>query len=130
LQNIDEKQLRETAQVLASVDNRINAGAILGFTKGTRCSELVGVARLARLPNQGERSIAEVAVVVRDDYHRQGIGTELLRLLLILARWMGIEVLTATVQSDNLAIAGILNKLNLPVSMHTSRGETEMWIDI
>ncbi|MBX2999813.1 MAG: HAD-IA family hydrolase [Caldilineaceae bacterium] len=129
LQNVDEKRIQETAQVLAGVDNHTTGGAILGFVTNPD-EELITVARLARPENQPDSSTAEVAVVVRDDYQGQGIGTEMLRRLITLARQMKIKTLTAGVQSDNTAIFRILNKLSLPIEMRTSHGETEIEIKI
>ncbi len=130
LQNIDETRVRATAEQLASVDNRTDGGAILGFADMPEGERLIGVARFARLPDSSEKSVAEVAVVVRDDFQRQGIGTELLRLLLILARQIGIDVLTAGVQADNTTIFHMLSKMEIPVRSSTHQGETELWIDV
>jgi RimJ/RimL family protein N-acetyltransferase len=129
LQNVEQKRVRETAQILANVDNRTTGGAILGFVTA-RTEELIAVARLARPENQPRSPEAEVAVVVRDDYQGQGIGTEMLKHLITLARQMRIKTLTASIQTDNTAIFKILQKLSIPVEAHTSHGETEIRINI
>jgi GNAT superfamily N-acetyltransferase len=129
LQNVEEKRIQEVAQLLTSVDNRTTGGAILGFVTSPT-EELITVARLARPEHQPDSAEAEVAVVVRDDYQGQGIGTQMLKHLITLARQMKIKTLTAAIQSDNTAIFRILNKLSIPVEMHTSQGETEIRIKI
>lgn len=129
LQNVEESRIQEVAKLLAGVDNRTTGGAILGFVTDPT-EELITVARLARPENHPDSPTAEVAVVVRDDYQGQGIGTEMLRYLITLARQMKIKTLTAAIQSDNTAIFRILNKLNIPVEMQTSHGETEISIKI
>jgi RimJ/RimL family protein N-acetyltransferase len=129
LQNVEEKRIQEVAQLLAGVDNRTSGGAILGFVTDPT-EELITVARLARPENHPDSPTAEVAVVVRDDYQGQGIGTQMLKQLITLARQMKIKTLTAAIQSDNTAIFRILNKLSIPVDMHTSHGETEISINI
>lgn len=130
LQNIDAQRILETARQLSAVDNVSDGGALLGFAATPIGEQLIGVARLARVPYGDGQSTAEVAVVVRDDFQGQGIGTELLRLLLILAQQMGFTALTATVQSDNSAIFRMLLKMQIPVRTRTHHGETEMWIDL
>lgn len=128
LQNIDARRIQETAAQLAAVDNERDGGAILGFAATPEGDRLVGVARLGRSLYSDEKNSAEVAVVVRDDFQGQGIGTTLLRLLLSLARQMQFSTLTATVQADNTTIFRMLAKMKVPVHTRTRQGETEMWI--
>ncbi len=130
LQNVDAQRIHDTAHQLSAVDNVGDGGAILGFALTPTGEQLIGVARLARILYADTQSTAEVAVVVRDDFQGQGIGTELLRLLLILARQMGFSALTATVQADNSAIFRMLSKMQIPVRTRTRHGETELWIDL
>jgi RimJ/RimL family protein N-acetyltransferase len=61
---------------------------------------IVAVARFVRLPD--DPRAAEFAVVVGDDYHRQGVAAELLERLSREARLHGIERLRATVLAENL----------------------------
>src|SRR5260221_3463071 len=60
--------------------------------------EIVGVARYARWKGT---SRADLAVVVADDWQRQGLATRMLSALEVLARAAGIQSFTATVQGDN-----------------------------
>ena len=128
--NIDSKRLLDTAQELAAVDNRTTGGAVLAFATNRGSDELIGVSRLARPADDRAATMADVAIVVRDDYQGQGIGTLLLKLLFDLAALMGIKTLTATVQADNERVFSMLRKLNVPVKTHTSYNETEMWIEL
>lgn len=122
---VERKRIQETAQQLADVDNHTNGGAVLAFTE---TGELVGVARLARPQGEPESDQAEVAVVVRDDYQQQGIGSVLMELLVSLARRMGILRLTAIVQADNNPVLTMARRLQLPVQRRARRGEIEMEI--
>ncbi len=124
-ENVGRARIEETAQQLVNVDNHSAAGAVLALTD---TGALIGVARLARPLDDVGADHAEVAVVMRDDYHRQGIGLVLLGLLVRLAQSMGIETLTATVQADNTAILSMVRRLNLPVQSHTRHGETDLKI--
>lgn len=58
---------------------------------------------------------AEIAVSVRDDMQRIGIGSELLRLLIRRAEENGIDHLVGTIQNSNAAMWALMKKLDLRV---------------
>lgn len=118
LQRIEAARLRQEAERLADVDNATLGGAVLAFAGAT----LIGVARLAR--EEADSPEAEAAVVVRDDFQRQGIGTALAYLLLHLAARMNLRTLSASVQANNSPVFALLEKLDLPMERDTARGET------
>jgi acetyltransferase len=88
---------------------------------------IVAVARLARSENPDE---AESAVVVRDDYQNQGLGTHMLRLLVKVARSMDIKCLTAWVMAENLHLLRITQKSGLNVYAETRHGETYIRVSL
>lgn len=124
LENIDSARIEEEAQRLANVDNRTVGGAVLALSGPEEAAQLIGVARLGRYPNQPASQEAETALVVRDDFQGQGVGSALLALLAILARRMAVHTLTASVQADNDALFALLRGFHLPFERHTTRGET------
>ncbi len=63
----------------------------------------------------GESMLAEVAYVVRDDYHRQGVGRELLARLTNLARKQGVQGFVAEVLSTNVRIFRMFQKMGFVV---------------
>ena len=131
--NMDDARLHQSAKELAAVDNRTLGGAVLALIvhpDQPGREELIGVARLARDPNTPTSPEAEAAVVVRDDFQQQGIGTALLVRLTELARNMGVTTLLATVQSDNERMLDVLRWLNLPRTEQVSHGEMEIRLDI
>ncbi len=134
--NLDDARLHEAAKELAAVDNRTMGGAVLALIVHPAHSdqpsqeELIGVARLARDPGMPDALEAEAAIVVRDDFQQQGIGTALLARLSELAQTMGITTLTATVQSDNEQMLDVLRWLNVPYTKRVSHGEMEIRLDI
>jgi acetyltransferase len=129
LENIEPKMLEERARELAEVDNQTQSSAILAFATQAEGSPLIGVARLARNA-YGAPGAAEIAVVVRDDYQGQGIGTHLLTMLVQLAQQMGFTALEATVQADNHQALSMTHKTPFPVQRHTSHGETHLLLDL
>lgn len=66
----------------------------------------VGAARYVKM----DSTQAELAISVRDDLHGQGIGGNLLRLLISHAVTEGIEQLVGTVQNSNTGLWAILKK--------------------
>jgi RimJ/RimL family protein N-acetyltransferase len=82
----------------------------------------VGIARYIREP--GDPTAAEIAVTIVDDWHGRGLGTELLARLSDRARQAGICRFTATVSADNVAMTGLLWKLDAKLAGR-SRGTLE-----
>jgi acetyltransferase len=74
----------------------------------TEASEIVAVGRLTRLPNPEE---AEFAMLVRDDYQRKGLGTQLLQNLLDFGRNEGIRRVVAYMLPENKGMINISEKL-------------------
>ncbi len=67
----------------------------------------------ARYIRTGEDA-AEVALTVRDDFQRRGVGTALLRILIEEARRDGIRYLTAQVSANNRAALSLLRSYSFP----------------
>lgn len=65
---------------------------------------------------------AEVAFVVVDDYHGQGIGTILMRHLVAIARGAGLRELVADVLPDNRQMLKVFEKSGLPMSTKREQG--------
>jgi GNAT superfamily N-acetyltransferase len=101
----------ETVQRLVTVDHdrREAVAAIVG-------GEVVGVARYDRSP--ADPATAEFAVLVEDAWQGIGLGRQLLTELVALAAGRGVATLTATVQSDNDRVIGLIRRL-LPRSTFT-----------
>jgi RimJ/RimL family protein N-acetyltransferase len=74
----------------------------------------VGVARYIRHPE--DPHTAELAIAVVDDWHRRGLGTQLLTQLSDRARHQGIHRFTALMSADNEAMAALLHTMNAEVT--------------
>lgn len=70
--------------------------------------DVIADARFVRLGD--DRSIAEIAFIVGDDYQGTGIGSFLMKAIIVAANVGGVEKFTARVLSDNLAMRSILEK--------------------
>ena len=126
---ITPDKVQETIAELMQVDSVVRT-ALMALYRDEMGEHIVGIVRLARLPDDESAQSAEVAVIVRDDYHHQGLGRELLKRSLRLARLMGITRWVAYIQSDNLSALRLFRSLDLPTKSHTSYGSTELQIAI
>jgi acetyltransferase len=74
--------------------------------------EIVGVGRLSRARGLNE---AEFALLISDDWQRQGLGTQLVKRLIHVAQDEKLERITATVLADNHAMQHLLKKVGFTV---------------
>jgi RimJ/RimL family protein N-acetyltransferase len=90
---------------------------------------IVAVARFIRLPDN--REVAELAIVVNDDFQGQGMGAELINRLAAAAVQRGVRRFRATMLSDNLAIHRLLDGLAAgPVQRRRLGGLSEMEFEL
>lgn len=123
-------EVRDRARFLADVDNRTHGGAVLALERGDFGERVVGVARLMRAEDAPDSPEAEAAIVIRDDYHGEGVGTELLRRLVLLARQMKVRTMVANIEATNYPALRLFRNLELPTTSSTSRAETTLLIEI
>ena len=119
-QNVPLEEIEQEAKRLSDLDPA-NQAALVATIEEEGEDRIVAVARLARSEDPVE---AESAIVVRDDFQRQGLGSHLLKLLVEVARAMDIKRLTAWVMAENLHMLHIVQKSGLDVSAETRYGET------
>jgi acetyltransferase len=79
--------------------------------------EIIGVGRLNRIPGRDE---AEVAVVVADKFQKRGLGGELLRRAIEVARQENIQALFGEMLPDNLAMQTLMKKRGFRVQAQNS----------
>src|SRR5258708_40338250 len=82
--------------------------AVVAVVQENQEFEIVGVARYARRPGA---AAAEVAVVVADDWQRQGLATRMCRVLAHLAATAGVRQFTLNMQADNPAVLRLPRRL-------------------
>jgi acetyltransferase len=73
----------------------------------TRQRRIAGIGRLAKLHGRNE---AEVAVLVADEFQRRGLGTELLRRLIEIAREEKLDRIAADMLQENLGMQGLAKR--------------------
>jgi L-amino acid N-acyltransferase YncA len=92
-----------------------------------REAHLVAVARYEGRPGV---SSAELAVVVDDALHHQGVGRLMLERLADVARAAGLEVLVADVLAGNTAMLGLLRTLGLPLRAESDGETVTVFVDL
>jgi RimJ/RimL family protein N-acetyltransferase len=109
LEHLSDRQLRDLTEV-DYVDHM--AWVAVDASRPERPG--IGVARYVRLPE--ERTAAEAAVTVLDEYQGRGIGTILLRLLAGSARAHGIRCFRGYVLAENAPMMEVLQGLGARVA--------------
>jgi acetyltransferase len=125
--NLPQERIWREAIALSDLDAARQVALVAVFGAGAD-EHIVGVARFARAT--AEANEAEAAVVVRDDFQAMGLGTHLLRLLLPLARSMGIERIFGWVAAENQHMLRIISDTDLPTQRQTQSGETFVVISL
>lgn len=129
VEHVSRDLVNQRAYELADVDNQ-QQGAVVTTCTDKQGEHIVGVVRLARPPGQPTHPEAEAAIVIRDDFQGQGVGTELLRWMVLLAKEMKVKTIVATFHADNESAIRLFRELNLPSTLTIHRGETEMRIEV
>jgi acetyltransferase len=80
--------------------------------------------------NPSDDSQADFALLVRDEWQSQGIGTVLLKRLVELSGRRGVTTLRSEIHPTNRAMRKVLSKLNLPVSFHFESGTLEVVVKL
>jgi acetyltransferase len=107
--SLESRLAHERLVRICRVDGEREVVLVVDYTnKGTGQQQILGVGRLIKLDAQNE---AEVAIVVSDQYQKQGLGTELLRRLIQIARDQKLHRLSVELLRDNLAMQIIVKKL-------------------
>ncbi len=118
----------EEARYLATVDYTTRMAFVAVCQKKGR-DIVVGVARYAMLDIEHPKT-AESAVVVQDEYQGRGIGSLLLRRLVLYARAHGISHLRGNMQLGNNRMLDLVKNSGLPYKTRFVDGLWEVDIDL
>ncbi|MFO7618116.1 MAG: GNAT family N-acetyltransferase [Thermoplasmata archaeon] len=103
--------------------NYMKEMVILATIGGEGGEKIVGVSQYGIDENS---HTAEVAFVVRDDYHNNGIGHELLKYITYLAKKNGLLGFTAEVLVENTPMLKLFEKMGFMIEKRSSSGVYEM----
>jgi acetyltransferase len=87
--------------------------------------QIVGVGRLSKVCGAGDENTGRFALLISDAVQKQGLGTELLRQLVEVARAEGLTRLSASTLPDNNGIQATCRKLGFEV-VTTADGRVEL----
>ncbi|MBV9787988.1 MAG: GNAT family N-acetyltransferase [Chloroflexi bacterium] len=122
---IPAHKLWDEATRLSDIDPRIQAALIATIQRDDR-EQPVAVARMIRSTPLSDT--AEVAIVVRDDFQREGIGRTIFDLLVQVALVQGIKQLYAITLPENQGMQRLARGVGLPVSVRVQAGEMTITI--
>lgn len=108
---IPEERVWQEAEKLSDLDPQRQVAIVATNFEEDGQEHAVGVARFVRQTVEDKE--AEVAVVVRDDFQRRGLGKHLLLILADRARALGITHFTAWVVDDNIRLMKLIKDMEL-----------------
>lgn len=118
---IPEDRLWDEAAELAEVEPLLEIALIATINTDGQ-EEAVGIAELIR--DAPLADTAEVAIVIRDDFQREGIGRVIFDLLVQVALVQGIKQLYAITMPENFGMQKLARGVGLPTRSRTKEGET------
>ncbi len=89
-----------------------NEMVLVGTVKDDETESIIAIGSYSRIPNT---DLAEVALVVRDDWQNKGLGTTLFKYLVEIGEKNGLAGFTAWVLTNNVRMMHILKKFGYPV---------------
>jgi len=122
---LPDEALWAEAMRRSHIDPLVEAALLATVLEGDE-ERAVGVARMARDDDQAPQ--AELAIVLRDDYQGEGLGTVLFDLLIQVALVRGLKRLWLVSLAENEGMHRLVRRSGLPFTGQTSRGETTMVI--
>lgn len=122
---IPDEQVLSEAMHLADVDPRMHiALVVVAEVNG----QPVAVAEARLIRDDDEPGQAEVAILVRDDWQSEGLGTLLFDTLVQTGLVQGLLRVYAITLSENRGMRRLVQKLGLPYTSRSDSGETIYWI--
>ncbi|MBN1221160.1 MAG: GNAT family N-acetyltransferase [Anaerolineae bacterium] len=126
---IPEERMRQEAKALTDCDPQRHLAVVATITGDDSQEHAVGVAHFARATPKA--TDAEVAIVVRDDFQRKGLGKHLLRTLANIARQRGVTHFTAWILAENIRLMKLVKGMELKdVESETRHGEQKIRVPL
>ena len=86
--------------------------AIIAEIEKNQQKQIIGIGRLMRIPGINR---AQFKLIIRDDHHHLGLGTQLLRHLLFIAKEENIEIVDGFILNENDGMLHICKKLGFVI---------------
>jgi GNAT superfamily N-acetyltransferase len=125
---IPEERMQQEAEALTKCD-QCHMAVVATVQEDDGQEHAVGVAHFARA--NPKDTDAEIAVVVRDDYQRKGLGKYLLKILGNQARKEGVTHFTAWILAENIRLMKLVKGMELKnVESETRHGEQKIRVPL
>ena len=126
---IPEERIRQEAKALTAADPQQKVAVVATITEDDGQEHAVGVAHFVRAnPKDTE---AEIAIVVRDDFQRKGLGKYLLSMLASTARKRGVTHFTAWIMAENIRLMKLVQGMELKnMESETRHGEQKIRVPL
>jgi GNAT superfamily N-acetyltransferase len=126
---IPAERMWEEAKALTTPDPGRKVAVVATITEEDGLEQAVGVAHFARATP--EDTDAEVAIVVRDDFQRKGLGKFLLEMLAGRARKQGVTHFTAWIMAENVRLMKLVKGMELKdVESEARHGEQKIRVPL
>jgi RimJ/RimL family protein N-acetyltransferase len=126
---IPGERIWQEAKALSDLDRQRQVAIVATIIEDDGEEQAVGVARFARATV--EDTEAEVAIVVRDDFQRKGLGKYMLRMLADRGRELGITHFTAWIMAENIRLMKLIEGMELKnVESETRHGERKIRVPL
>jgi acetyltransferase len=126
MDDVPMEEIRRRLPAFLAVDG-VNNVALIALVDETKGERAIAVARFGRRAGEAE---AEAAVVVRDDWHRQGVGSALMIQLVAAARSVGVTRFTGMAQAGNRPVHAMIKAVGLRYESHIDRAEDYLVIHL
>jgi len=116
---LSQRTAHERLTRICFIDYDRETALVVEHKKEDCTPEIIGIGRLSKLRGKNE---AELAVLVDDRFQHQGMGTELYRRLIAVAREEKLERVVSTILSDNREMLAIVQKLGFKLEADMEEG--------
>lgn len=128
MERFPEERVWREAISLSNLDPQRHVAVVAVITETDGEEHAVGVARFAR--NTYTDTEAEIAVVVRDDFQRKGLGRVLVTTLAERARDLGITHFAGWVMVENVSLMQLIKKLEVKIEAQIVQGQQRVRVAI
>ncbi len=127
-ERMPEEEVWRNAITLSNLDPQRHVAVVATVIEADGEEHAIGVARFARA--MLEEREAEVAIVVRDDFQRKGVGRVLLTRLAEKARELGITHFSGWVMAENIHLMKLIKRLEVKLETEIRHGERKVRVAI
>jgi acetyltransferase len=124
---LSQRTAHERLTRICFIDYDREMALVVEHTKADGSPEIIGIGRLSKLRGRNE---AEMAVLIDDRFQYQGLGTELYRRLVEIARDEHVSKVVSTILSENREMQAICRKLGFQLHADLEDGTIQAVLNL